>query len=75
MVFLCQHNKLHPLADIIRKWISETMYRDIEQIIQQDSQKYITLEDGDNLLDQKLTICEIEYDQFCCSDCTKPLCL
>ena len=27
---MCQHNKLHPLIAIIVKWISETMYRDIE---------------------------------------------
>ena len=56
------------------KWISETMYRDIEQIIQHHSHKYITSEGGENLSNQKLTNCEIEYSQFCCSDCTKSLC-
>ena len=74
-LFLCQHNKLHPLSDRRGKWISETMYRDIKKIIQHDSQKYITSEGEDNLSDQKWTNCEIEYDQFCWSDCTKSLCL
>ena len=31
---LCQPNKLHPLTQRIGKWVSETMYRDIENIIQ-----------------------------------------
>ena len=56
------------------KWISETMYRDIEQIIQYHSQKYITSEGGENLSNQKWTHCEIDYDQFFFSDCTKSLC-
>ena len=30
--FLCQHNKLHPLTSIRRKWISETLYREIASI-------------------------------------------
>ena len=68
---MCQHNKLNPLTDRREKSISETMYRDIEKVIQHDAQKYITSESGDDLSDQKLTNCEIEYDQFCCSDCTK----
>ena len=51
------------------------MYRYIEQIIHYHSQKYITSEGGYNLSNQKWTNCEIEYDQFCCSDCTKSLCL
>ena len=67
---LCQYNKLHLLTDRKEKWISETMYRDIERIIQHDSHKYITSEGGNNLSNQKLTNCEIEYDHFCCSDCT-----
>ena len=29
---LCQNNKLHPLTDRKGKWISETMYRDIENL-------------------------------------------
>ena len=41
---MCQHNKLHPLTAKKVKWISETMYKDIEKIIHQDSQKYITSE-------------------------------
>ena len=36
---LCQHNKFHPLTARRGKWISEKMYRDIEKIIQIDSQK------------------------------------
>ena len=51
------------------------MYKYIEKNIQHHSQKYITGEGGDNLSNQKQTNCEIEYDQFCCSDCTKSLCL
>ena len=51
------------------------MYRDIEEIVQHDSQKYITSEGGDNLSNQTFTNCEIEYDQFFCSGCTKSLCL
>ena len=72
---MCQCNKLHPLTARRVKWVSEAMYRDIEKIIQHDSQKYITSEDGDDLSNRKLTNCEIEYDQFCCSNCTKLLCL
>ena len=51
------------------------MYRDIEKIIQHDSQKYITTEGGEDLSNQKLTNCETEYDQFCCSDFTNVVCL
>ena len=70
---MCQHNKLHPLTAKKLKWISETMYKDIEKIIHQDSQKYITSE-GENILsNHKLTNYEIEYDHVCCSDCTKYL--
>ena len=29
---ICQHNKLHPLIAKISKWISETMYKDIEKL-------------------------------------------
>ena len=62
--FLCQHNKLHLLTARKVKWISETMYRDAEKIIQYDSHKYITLEGEDNLSNQKLTNYEIEYYRF-----------
>ena len=85
-IIIYQHNKLHLLTARRGKWISEKMYRDIEQIIQNHLQKYITSEGGDNLsnqkltnfeieYDQKLTNFEIEYDQFCCSYSTKSLCL
>ena len=47
------------------------MYRDIEKIIQHDSYKCITSEGGEDLSDQKWTNCDIEYDQFYCSNCNK----
>ena len=31
--FMCQHKKLNPLTARRGKWISETLYRDIENII------------------------------------------
>ena len=61
---LCQHNKLYPLSDRRGKWISETMYREIENIIQNNSQKYITSEYGEDLSNQKWTNCDIDYDLF-----------
>ena len=73
--FLCQHNKLHPLTARRGKWISETLYREIATIIKNDSPKCITSEGGEYLLNQKLINCEIDYDQYRCSDCTKSLCL
>ena len=57
------------------KLISETLYRDIENIIKKYSQKYITSEGREDLLNQKLTSYEIDYDLYRCSDCTKLLCL
>ena len=48
---------MQPLTDRRGKWISEKMYRDIEQIIHQDSHKYITSEGGDKLSNKKLTYC------------------
>ena len=68
---LCQHNKLHLLTARRGKWIPETMYSDIENIIKNDSQKYISSEGIEDLLNQKLTNSEIDYDLFRCSDCTK----
>ena len=56
---LCQHNKLYLLIARREKWTLETMYKDIEDIIQNDSQKYITSEGGDDLSNQKWTDCEI----------------
>ena len=61
---LCQHKKLHLLPYRRGKWISETLYRDIENIIKHYSRKYITSEDGEDLLNQKLTNCEIDYDLY-----------
>ena len=39
-----QHNKLHTLTARSGNWISEKIYRDIENIIENYSQKYITSE-------------------------------
>ena len=64
--FMCQHNKLHPLTARRGKCISETIYRDIEDINQHDSQKYITSGGKEDLSNKKLTNCEIDYDLFCC---------
>ena len=50
---MCQHNKLHSFRARRGKLISETMYRHIENIINQDLQKYITSEGGDDLSNQK----------------------
>ena len=50
--------------------ISETMYRNIENIIKNDLQKYTTSEVGEDLLNQKWTNCDIDYDMFRCLDCT-----
>ena len=72
---MCQNNKFHPLTARRGIWISKTMYRDIERIIQPDSHKYTTSEGGDDLSNHELINFDIEYDQFCCSDCTKSLCL
>ena len=47
------------------KWISETLYRDIENIIKNDSRKQITSEGGEDLLNHKLTNFDIDYDQLC----------
>ena len=74
-IMIYQHNKLHLLTARRGKWISEKMYRDIEQIIQRPSHKYITSEGKGNLSNQKWTNFDIEYDQFCCSYCDKSLCL
>ena len=62
---LCQHEKLYPLTDRRGKWISETMYRDIEKQFQQDSHKYTSSERIDCSSTQKLTNYEIEYYLFC----------
>ena len=53
---MCQHNKLHPLTARRGKWISDTMYRYIEEIIQHDSWKYITSEGRDNLSNLKISL-------------------
>ena len=64
--FLCQHKTFHPLTAKKKKWISEKMHRDLENIIQKDSHRYITPERNQGLSTQKLINCEIEYDLFCC---------
>ena len=46
---------MQPLTSIKEKYISETIYRDIEKIIQQDSHKYITSGGRDSLATRKLT--------------------
>ena len=61
---LCQHEKLLPLISRNREFISEKMYGDIENIVQQDSYKYITAEVTEGLSTHKLTKYEIEYDMF-----------
>ena len=73
-IFMCQHNKFDPLKARRGKQISERMYRYIEYIIQNDSQKYITSEGGEDLLSQKWTYCKIDYDLYSCSYSTKSLC-
>ena len=47
--FLCQHKNLYPLTDRRVIWVSETMYRNIEKIVQHGSHKYITSEGGEDL--------------------------
>ena len=47
------------------------MYRDIENIIQHYSQKYIASDDRKDLSNQKWTNFDIDYDLFCFSDCTE----
>ena len=72
---LCQHKKLHPLTSRTGKWISETFQREIATIIKNDSPNFITPEGGEDLLHQRLTYCDLDYDHYRCSDCTKSLCL
>ena len=50
---LFQDKKLHPLTSRRGKWTPETMYRDIEKNIQDDSHKYITSEGEDDLSNNK----------------------
>ena len=66
---------MHPLTTRRGKYISETLYRDIETIIQNGSQKCFTSEGGKDLLNQILTNCDIDYHQYRCSDCNKSFCL
>ena len=40
-----------------------------------DSPNCITPEGGEDLLHQEFTNCEIDYDQYHCSDCSQSLCL
>ena len=73
--FQCQHNKLHALTDRRGKWISETLYRQITSIVNNDSPNCITPEDGEDLLHQKWTNFKIDYDQYHCSGFSQSLCL
>ena len=66
---------MQPVTARRGKRISETLYKDIENIIKKYLRKYITSEGGEDLFDQKLTNCDIDYDLYRCSDCTKSLCL
>ena len=73
--FLCQHKKLDPLTARRGKFIPETLYREIESIVKNDSPKCGTQEGGEDLLHQELNNCEIDYDQYYCYDCSQSLCL
>ena len=51
-MFLCQHKKLDPLTARRGKWIPETLYRQIEKIVKNDSPKCGTQEGGEKLVHQ-----------------------
>ena len=51
------------------------MYRDIEKLFSMTHRNTSLRKGGDNLSNQKLTNCDIEYDQFSCLYYTKSLCL
>ena len=74
-MFLCQNKKLDPLTARRGKWIPETLYREIARIVKNYSPKCGTQEDGETLVHQELTNCEIDYDQYHCYDCSQSLCL
>ena len=63
-MFLCHHNKLYPLTARSGKWISEAIYRDIEDLIQHDSQKYITSGVGEDLSNKKELIVRLIMSFF-----------
>ena len=71
----CQHKKLDPLTARRGKWIPETLYREIEKIVKNYSQKCGTQEGEETLVHQELTNCEIKNDQYHCYDCSQSLCL
>ena len=50
------------------------MYREIASIVKNDSLNCGTTEGGEDLLHQELTNCDIDYDQYYCSDCSQSLC-
>ena len=56
--FLCQNNKSHPLTARRGKFKSETLYREIESIIKNDSPNCITPDGGEDILHQEWTNCE-----------------
>ena len=66
--FLCQHKKLDPLTSRRGKWIPETLYREIEKIVKNDSPKCGTQEGEETLVHQEFTNCKIDYDQYHCYD-------
>ena len=72
---LCQHKKLNPLTARRGKWIPETLYREIENIVKNVPQKCGTQEGEETLVHQELTNCEIKNDQYHCYDCSQSLCL
>ena len=56
---ICQHRKLYQLTARKEKFISETIYADLEGIIQQDSHIYINPQENEGLTTQKWTNDEI----------------
>ena len=65
-IFLCWHKKLDPLPARRGKWISETLYREIEKIVKNYSPKCGTQEGEETLVHPELTNCDIDYDQIHC---------
>ena len=69
---MCYHGKFHPLTDIKGEYIPAAMYRYLENIILQDSQKN-SHQENEVPATQKLTNFEITNDKMCCKYCTKSL--
>ena len=49
----------------------EKLYIEIESIVKNYSQNCGTQEGGEDLVQQEWTNCEIDYDQYHCSDCSQ----